>query len=73
MIYFGAFVNIAFYTSILIVTLYFTTPAPHESWAETYLSARYSRTLHTTIPIASGSLVIDLYIFLYVILQGSLI
>jgi len=64
MIYFGAAVNILFYTSIVAATIYFTAPAPHESWVEAYVSPRYAGALKMTIPIASGSLVLDIYIFL---------
>ena len=60
------FVNWAFYISVVVATLYYTAPAPHESWAETYISPRYSGAIRPTIPIASGSLVLDIYILLCV-------
>lgn len=66
MIYFGLFINVAFYTSIIIVTLYYTAPAPGQSFAELFTSPRYFKSVNTAIPIASGSLVLDVYIFLYV-------
>ena len=58
------FVNWAFYISIVVATLYYTAPAPHESWAETYISPRYYGAVRLTIPIASGSLALDVYILL---------
>ncbi|QSZ34645.1 hypothetical protein DSL72_007499 [Monilinia vaccinii-corymbosi] len=61
LIHFGQFVNVAFYISIITVTLYFTAPAPGQTWAEAFLSPRYTRTFNTTIPIASGSLVIPIF------------
>ncbi|KAE8168175.1 hypothetical protein BDV40DRAFT_294723 [Aspergillus tamarii] len=63
-IYFGLFVNWAFYTIILIATLYYTSPAPGQTWAEGFVSTRYSEILKWTVPIASGSLIIDLYILI---------
>lgn len=63
-IYFGALVNTAFYVAIVIVTLYYTTPAPGQSWQENIRDPREAGTFRTSIPIASGSLVLDLYIFL---------
>jgi hypothetical protein len=46
----------------LIATLYFTTPAPGQSWQESFVSPRYRRAATMTIPIASGCLALDLYI-----------
>ncbi|PQE22364.1 integral membrane protein [Rutstroemia sp. NJR-2017a WRK4] len=63
-IYLGAYVNVGFYIGILVGTLYFTAPHPGESWEETYLSPRYMRIFSMTIPIAAGSLILDIYIFL---------
>lgn len=63
-IYFGAFVNVTFYISIVIATLYFTCPAPGESWKKNSTSPRQSGALEMTIPIASGSLLLDVCIFL---------
>ena len=62
-IYFGAFVNCAFYFAVVVFTLCFTAPAPGQTFADAFLSPRYGRMFNTTIPIASGSLVLDLYIF----------
>jgi hypothetical protein len=63
-IYLGLVVNWTFYTIILIVTLYFTSPAPGQSWAESFLSPRYARIDAWMMPIAAGSLVLDVYILL---------
>ncbi|KAI9640835.1 hypothetical protein NHQ30_010676 [Ciborinia camelliae] len=64
LIYLGMFLNVGFYFSILVATLYYTAPRPGESWQETYLSPRYYGIFNMTIPIAAGSLVLDVYIFL---------
>ncbi|KAL4947595.1 hypothetical protein BDW69DRAFT_178103 [Aspergillus filifer] len=61
-IYAGLFANWAFYTIILIVTLYFTSPAPGQSWTESFLDPRYARMDDWMMPIAAGSLVLDVYI-----------
>ncbi|KAL4919865.1 hypothetical protein BDW62DRAFT_35076 [Aspergillus aurantiobrunneus] len=63
-IYIGLFANWAFYTVILIATLYFTSPAPGQSWAESFLSVRYGKMHPWMIPIAAGSLGLDVYILL---------
>ncbi|EED20041.1 conserved hypothetical protein [Talaromyces stipitatus ATCC 10500] len=63
-IYFGLFVNWGFYIAIIIATLYFTSPAPGQTWQESFASPRYAKSLTMTIPIASGSLALDLYILI---------
>ncbi|KAL4816097.1 hypothetical protein BDW67DRAFT_163010 [Aspergillus spinulosporus] len=63
-IYLGLVVNWTFYTIILIVTLYFTSPAPGQTWAESFLSPRYTKIDEWMMPIAAGSLVLDVYILL---------
>lgn len=63
-IYFGAFVNVAFYLSIIVATLYYSAPGPGESWQEAYVSPKQAFQLKMTLYIASGSLIIDVYIFL---------
>ncbi|PQE12378.1 integral membrane PTH11 protein [Rutstroemia sp. NJR-2017a BVV2] len=64
LIYLGAYVNVGFYFGVLVGTLYYTAPHPGESWEETYLSPRYAGIFNMTIPIAAGSLFLDIYIFL---------
>ncbi|KAJ5938841.1 hypothetical protein N7466_001975 [Penicillium verhagenii] len=61
-IYFGLFVNWAFYAAILVTILSYTTPAPGQTWAQEFSSLHYDRTLNWAIPISSGNLIIDLYI-----------
>ncbi|KAJ5945493.1 hypothetical protein N7454_002332 [Penicillium verhagenii] len=61
-IYFGLFMNWAFYAAILVTILSYTTPAPGQTWAQEFSSLRYDRTLNWAIPISSGNLIIDLYI-----------
>ncbi|KAL4976057.1 hypothetical protein BDW66DRAFT_60329 [Aspergillus desertorum] len=61
-IYLGLLANWTFYTIILIVTLSFTSPAPGQSWAESFLSPRYAKIDPWMMPIAAGSLVLDVYI-----------
>lgn len=63
-IYLGLFVNWTFYTIAFIATMYFTAPSPGESWQASFSSPRYAMTFDWTIPIASGSLVLDVYILI---------
>lgn len=63
-IYLGASVNVLFYFSIVVATLYYTTPAPGQSWQEVFGSSREAGALRLTLYIASGSLILDIYIFL---------
>lgn len=63
-IYFGLFINWGFYVAVLIATLYYISPAPGQSWQASFVSARYNHSLIISIPIAVGSLVLDLYILL---------
>ncbi|KAH8700863.1 hypothetical protein BGW36DRAFT_447692 [Talaromyces proteolyticus] len=63
-VYSGLFVTWGFYIAIIIATLYFTSPAPGQTWQESFTSPRYAKALTMTIPIASGSLALDLYILI---------
>ncbi|PWY82043.1 hypothetical protein BO70DRAFT_362016 [Aspergillus heteromorphus CBS 117.55] len=63
-IYLGLFVNWAFYVAVVIVTLYYISPAPGQSWKASFVSPRYDGSLNISIPIAAGSLILDLYILL---------
>ncbi|KAL4887660.1 hypothetical protein BJY04DRAFT_212687 [Aspergillus karnatakaensis] len=62
-IYFELTVNILFYIATTIPTFYYTTPAPGESWQESFLSERYTGNFNTMMPIVVGSFIIDMYIF----------
>lgn len=61
-IYFGLALNWGFYLAVVIVTLYYISPAPGQSWQDSFVSARYNGSLNISIPIAAGSLFLDLYI-----------
>ncbi|PWY93004.1 hypothetical protein BO94DRAFT_358235 [Aspergillus sclerotioniger CBS 115572] len=63
-IYLGLFVNWGFYLAVLIASLYYISPAPGQSWQASFVSTRYNHSLYISIPIAVGSLVLDLYILL---------
>ncbi|KAJ5745666.1 hypothetical protein N7520_010848 [Penicillium odoratum] len=60
--YIGLSITWAFYTTALVATLYFTRPAPGETWQETITSARYAKMKPWIIPIAATNLVLDVYI-----------
>ena len=60
----GTFVNCAFYTAIIIVTLYYTAPGPGESWQATFLSPNEAKTENLPVPISSMSLALDVYILI---------
>lgn len=51
-----------FYASIIVATLAFTVPAPGESFVKQMQSPRQAKALTSTLPIASMSLVLDVYI-----------
>ncbi|OJJ98505.1 hypothetical protein ASPACDRAFT_1857760 [Aspergillus aculeatus ATCC 16872] len=63
-IYFGLLVNWGFYIAIAVATLYYTSPAPGQSWQESFLSPRYTGMVPLMIPIAVGNLVLDVYILI---------
>ncbi|KAJ5653618.1 hypothetical protein N7490_000621 [Penicillium lividum] len=60
--YIGLSITWVFYTTVLVATLYFTSPAPGETWQESITSARYAKMKHWIIPIAAINLVFDVYI-----------
>ncbi|KAJ5934519.1 hypothetical protein N7466_004066 [Penicillium verhagenii] len=62
--YVGLFVNWGFYTAALTATLYYTSPAPGETWQESITSERYAKMEAWIMPIASINLVIDVYILI---------
>jgi hypothetical protein len=63
-IYVGLFVNWTFYTLILAVSLAFTSPAPGQSWLDTFTSDRQTHMQKWIMPIAAGNLILDVYILL---------
>ena len=64
MSYAGAVVNVLFYLSVLVATLAYTAPAPGQSFLEAVTSPRMQGAFRLTLPIASMSLVLDVYILL---------
>ncbi|KAK9423448.1 hypothetical protein SUNI508_14028 [Seiridium unicorne] len=62
-VYLGLFVNWGFYTAVVIASIYYQAPNPGQTWQEGFMNARYNQSFNMTIPIASGSLVLDTYIF----------
>lgn len=62
-VYAGLFLNWGFYTAVTIVSLYYQAPNPGQTWQEGYMNARYADSLNLPIPIAGGSLLLDVYIF----------
>jgi hypothetical protein len=63
-IYFGLIINWLFYLAVIGATLYFTAPAPGQTWQQSFGTPRYKRAVTMTHPIAIGSLILDLYILL---------
>jgi hypothetical protein len=62
--YVGLFVTWGFYTAIFIASVYYQAPGVGQTWQEGYLNPRYTNIRHMTMPIASGNLILDLYILI---------
>ncbi|OCL03165.1 hypothetical protein AOQ84DRAFT_254929, partial [Glonium stellatum] len=62
--YIGLFITWGFYISVITATLYFTTPRPGQTWQESFRTPLYDKSFNMTIPIATGNLALDLYIFI---------
>jgi hypothetical protein len=60
--YAGATINVLFYFSIFVATLAFTAPGPRQTWQEAFKNPREQGALKVTLPIASISLILDVYI-----------
>ncbi len=60
--YIGLIVNWGFYMAVIAATLYYSAPGPGQTWLEGFHNPRYSKAFNMTIPIASGSLILDCYI-----------
>ena len=71
MSYAGATVNVLFYLSVLIATLAYTAPAPGQTFLDAVTSVRMQGAFRLTLPIASMSLVLDVYILLLPIVGVS--
>ncbi|KAK8047543.1 hypothetical protein PG996_015607 [Apiospora saccharicola] len=63
-VYIGLFVNWGFYIGVIVASFYYQVPNPGQTWQEGFTNPRYTDSFNMTIPIASGSLVLDFYIFL---------
>lgn len=59
-----ATVNVLFYFSVIVATFAFTIPAPGETMAKHIQLPRQAHSLDLTIPVASMSLVLDVYILI---------
>jgi hypothetical protein len=69
--YLGLFLNWGFYSGVVAATLYFTAPHVGETWVEASMNPRAVGALHMTLPIASGSLFLDIYILVIPIIAIS--
>ncbi len=63
-VYVGLVVNWLFYTIVVISSFVYQVPNPGQTWQEGFTNKRYNDAFHWTIPIASGSLILDTYIFI---------
>lgn len=70
-VYIGLFVNWGFYLAVCIASFYFMVPNPGQTWQEGFRNERYGNAINMTIPIATGSLTLDLYIFLLPLIAVS--
>ena len=62
--YAGGAVITLFYIPSAIAQLYYTTPRPGESWAESFQNPLYDKTYNLIIPITAVGLVFDLFILI---------
>jgi hypothetical protein len=62
--YIGITVNWGFYIGKFVSTVYLMAPNPGQSWQEATQNPRYAKIINMTIPIATGSLILDLYILI---------
>lgn len=63
-VYFGLFVNWGFYIAVIAASIYYQAPNAGQTWQEGFMNARYTESFNMTLPIASGSLILDTYIFI---------
>jgi hypothetical protein len=69
--YLGLFLNWGFYCGVIAATLYFTARHSGETWVVASMHPRARRALDMTLPIASGSLFLDIYILIIPIVATS--
>ncbi|KAF2704075.1 hypothetical protein K504DRAFT_391376 [Pleomassaria siparia CBS 279.74] len=62
--YFGLIINWGFYTAVIAASIYYNAPNPGQTWLEGSQNPRYTRSFNMTMPIASGSLILDFYILI---------
>ncbi|EAT88234.2 hypothetical protein SNOG_04474 [Parastagonospora nodorum SN15] len=62
--YVGIIVNWGFYIAVIAASLYYNAPSPGQTWLEGSQNPRYAGSFNMTMPIASGSLILDVYILL---------
>ncbi len=70
-VYIGLFLNWGFYTAVIVASIYYQAPNPGQTWQEGFLNDRYTKSFNMTIPIASGSLFLDTYIFVLPLIAVS--
>ncbi|KAI0186878.1 hypothetical protein EV127DRAFT_410828 [Xylaria flabelliformis] len=63
-VYVGMIVNWLFYTIVVIASFIYQVPNPGQTWQEGFMNKRYQQSFNWTIPIASGSLILDTYILI---------
>ena len=61
-VYVGLFVTWGFYISVFICMIYFTAPAPGQTWQQSFGTTKYYRTFDMVIPMVSIGFAIDIYI-----------
>ena len=62
-VYIGLTVTWGFYISTFICQVYFTAPSPGQSWTMAFGTLKYYKAFNMTLPVASCSLALDLFIF----------
>ncbi|KAH8889142.1 hypothetical protein GQ53DRAFT_723925 [Thozetella sp. PMI_491] len=70
-VYIGLFLNWGFYTAVIAASIYYQVPNPGQTWQQGFMNERYTRSFNMTIPIASGSLFLDTYIFVLPLIAVS--
>jgi hypothetical protein len=69
--YLGLSLNWSFYMGVVAATIYFTAPHVGETWVEASMHPRAKKALDMTIPIAGGSLFLDIYILIIPVIATS--
>ncbi|KAJ2986021.1 hypothetical protein NUW58_g5231 [Xylaria curta] len=61
-VYVGLVINWLFYTIVTISGFVYQVPNPGQTWQQGFMNQRYSQSFKWAIPVASGSLILDVYI-----------